>query len=231
MGASGAGKSTIASLLLRFIEPSAGQIRSDQHSISDFPAEVWREQIALMPQTPYLFHDTLAANLRLAKPLASEAEMMTACEQAGILEFISSLPLGFETMVGERGARLSGGQAQRVALARAFLKNAPFLLLDEPTSSLDPGLEAELRVSVQRLIQGRTALVIAHRLATVFQAQKILVLQNGKLVETGNHSKLIANKSVYASLVNRARLDTQQGGCLPDPTTGGVDEPKKQGAK
>jgi ABC-type multidrug transport system fused ATPase/permease subunit len=164
-------------------------------------AEEWRRQVAWVPQSPYLFQDSLGANLKLARPNATENELMRACEQAGLLEFVSTLPQGFETPIGERGARLSGGQAQRLALARAFLKDAPFLLLDEPTSSLDPGLEAELRQSVQRLMAGRSALVIAHRLSTVYQAGQIIVLQAGRVVETGRHAELVAQKGPYASLV------------------------------
>lgn len=201
VGASGAGKSTIASLLLRFIEPVSGRILVDGCRLAEIPAETWRKSLAWVPQNPYLFQDSLAANLKLAKPEAVEAEMIRACEQAGLMDFIATLPQGFETVIGERGARLSGGQAQRLALARAFLKDTPFLLLDEPTSSLDPGLEAELQQSVQRLMKGRTALVIAHRLSTVFQANKIIVLEAGKIVETGKHGELISQNGLYASLV------------------------------
>lgn len=204
VGASGAGKSTIASLLLRFGEPGSGRIMIDNQPLSGLPADEWRKLVAWVPQNPYLFQDSLAANLKLARPQATENELMRACEQAGLLDFIATLPEGLETPIGERGARLSGGQAQRLALARAFLKDAPFLLLDEPTSSLDPGLEAELRQSVQRLISGRSALVIAHRLSTVYQAGQIIVLQAGRVVETGKHQDLVAQKGLYASLVHAA---------------------------
>jgi thiol reductant ABC exporter CydD subunit len=205
VGPSGAGKSTLASLLLRFIEPDSGQIMLGQTPLAEIPPDLWRQQIAWVPQNPYLFQDTLAANLRLARPEASEADLVRACEQAGLMDFITALPEAFETRIGERGARLSGGQAQRLALARAFLKDAPFLLLDEPTSSLDPALESALNASVQRLMQGRTALVIAHRLSTIHQADQIVVLQNGKIVEIGAHSELIAQKGAYHQLIVESR--------------------------
>ncbi len=181
VGPSGAGKSTLASLLLRFIAPQEGQILLDETSLDSLPPDTWREQIAWVPQNPYLFSDTLSANLRLARPAASNAELLTACQQAGLEEFIDSLPDGLATRIGERGARLSGGQAQRMALARAFLKDAPFLLLDEPTSSLDPVLEASLEASVRKLTKGRTVLVIAHRLATIRRADQVIALENGRV--------------------------------------------------
>ena len=201
VGASGAGKSTLASLLLRFIEPSSGQILVAGRPLLETPVEKWRRLVAWVPQNPYLFQDSLAANLKLARPQASETDLVRACRQAGLMDFIATLPQGFDTMIGERGARLSGGQAQRLALARAFLKDSPFLLLDEPTSSLDPGLEAELQQSVQTLMKGRTALVIAHRLSTVYQADQIVVLDSGRVVETGKHNELIARKGSYFTLV------------------------------
>lgn len=181
IGPSGAGKSTLASLLLRFIAPQHGQIRVGSLPVEHIPVDAWREQLAWVPQHPYLFSDTLAANLRLARPAAAEADLINACRQAGLEEFLASLPEGLNTLVGERGARLSGGQAQRVALARAFLKDAPILLLDEPTSSLDPALEASLESSVRRLMQGRTTIVIAHRLATIHRADQLIALENGRV--------------------------------------------------
>ncbi len=191
VGASGAGKSTIASLLLRFISPQSGQILVGETPLEQISPELWREQVAWVPQNPYLFSDTLAANLRLARPAASEADLLTACRRAGLEEFIASLPDGLQTTIGERGARLSGGQAQRLALARAFLKDAPLLLLDEPTSSLDPALEASLEASVRELTQGRTVLVIAHRLATIRQADQVIVLQAGKVANLFSGSAVL----------------------------------------
>ncbi len=204
VGASGAGKTTVVNLLMRFIEPESGTIRVGDTPLVSVPPEEWRAHIGWVPQNPYLFSDTIAANLRLVKPDASEGELLRACERAGLLGFLRSLPNGLETFVGERGARLSGGQAQRLALARAFLKDAPFLLLDEPTSSLDPALEAELQASVQELMQGRTTLVIAHRLATIYQADQIVVLEAGRVVEIGRHQELRANNGVYAGLIRNS---------------------------
>lgn len=202
VGASGAGKSTLASLILRFIAPQSGQILLGEIPLEQIPPELWREQIAWVPQNPYLFSDSLAANLRLARPAADETELLRVCRRAGLQEFVESQPDGLQTAIGERGARLSGGQAQRLALARAFLKDAPILLLDEPTSSLDPGLEASLEASVRELMQGRTTIVIAHRLATIHQADQIVVLEAGKAVETGIHAALIAKNGAYARLVS-----------------------------
>lgn len=182
IGPSGSGKSTLASLLLRFIVPQSGQILVGETPLEQIPADLWREQIAWVPQNPYLFSDSLANNLRLAKPNAPEADLLLACQRAGLEEFIAELPDGLDTQIGERGARLSGGQAQRLALARAFLKDAPLLILDEPTSSLDPALESQLEASVRALTQNRTVLVIAHRLATIRQADQVIVLEAGKVV-------------------------------------------------
>ena len=205
VGASGAGKSTLASLILRFIAPQSGQIWVGVTPLEQIPPEAWRQQVAWVPQNPYLFQDSLAANLRLARPNAPEADLLTACRRAGLEEFIASLPDGLQTPIGERGARLSGGQAQRLALARAFLKDAPLLLLDEPTSSLDPGLEASLEASVRELMQGRTTLVIAHRLSTVYQSDQIVVLEAGRVMETGTHSQLISRNATYARLVESGK--------------------------
>ena len=161
VGASGAGKSTAAGLLLRFFEPQGGQIRIGAAPLPEIPVEDWRRQVAWVPQNPYLFNDTLAANLRLARPYASHDEIVQAACLAGIDDFIRSLPRGYDTPIGERGARLSGGQAQQLAIARAFLKDAPLLILDERTSNLDPETEDNLREALARLARGRTALIIA----------------------------------------------------------------------
>jgi ATP-binding cassette, subfamily C, bacterial CydCD len=190
VGPSGGGKSTIAQLLLRFAEPSAGQITLDGRPARDLPAGAWRQQIAWMPQLPYLFNASVADNIRLGNPGASPDQMMHAAHQAGAHRFIQGLPLGYDTVIGERGARLSGGQAQRIALARAFLMDAPLVVLDEATANLDPETEAEIQASLERLLTGRTSLVIAHRLHTVYRADLILVLDRGRIVQAGAHAAL-----------------------------------------
>jgi ATP-binding cassette, subfamily C, bacterial CydD len=205
IGPSGSGKSTLASLLLRFIVPQSGQILVGEMPLEQIPPDLWREQIAWVPQNPYLFSDSLASNLRLAKPDAPEADLLLACQRAGLEEFIAELPEGLDTQIGERGARLSGGQAQRLALARAFLKDAPILLLDEPTSSLDPTLESQLEAAVRELTQNRTVLVIAHRLATIRQADQVIVLEAGKIRESGSPADLLARQGIYANLVKGQR--------------------------
>jgi thiol reductant ABC exporter CydD subunit len=191
IGPSGSGKSTLASLLLRFIEPQRGQILVGETPLAQIPPDLWREQIAWVPQNPYLFSDSLANNLRLAKPDAPESDLRAACRRAGLEEFIAELPEGLETQIGERGARLSGGQAQRLALARAFLKDAPLLILDEPTSSLDPALESQLEAAVRALTRNRTVLVIAHRLATIRQADQLIVLEAGKVANQFSGSAVL----------------------------------------
>ncbi len=197
IGPSGAGKSTLINLLLRFQEPGAGGITIDSNPIHDIPLEAWHKQISWVPQHPYLFNATLRENILLAKPHASAEEMELALKKTGLTAFVSTLPDGLETMIGEEGARLSGGEAQRVALARAFLKNAPLLVLDEPTSHTDPELEAALRSSIQELMRGRTTVIIAHRLETIRSAEQIIVVSHGKITQCGTHEELIANEGFY----------------------------------
>lgn len=183
VGPTGAGKSTIVSLLLRFIEPTRGEILCDGAPLRDGSPHAWREQIAWVPQLPYLFNDTVANNIRLARPAASLDEVVRAAQLAHADEFIRALPEGYDTLIGERGARLSGGQAQRVALARAFLKDAPILLLDEPTAHLDPENEALIQDAIERLMQNRTVLIISHRPSTTQRADKVIRLEQGRVVE------------------------------------------------
>ena len=201
VGLSGAGKSTLASLLLMFIHPDRGQITLDHLPLSEINPASWLALVAWVSQQPTFFHDSIAANLRLARPDATDGQLAAALEAAHLDDFIGSLPRGMETLVGEEGARLSSGQAQRLALARAFLKDAPILILDEPTSSLDPGQEMLVEAALRDLVKGRTIITIAHRLNTVHNADRIVVLDHGSLVEMGSHSELLAQGGLYARLV------------------------------
>ena len=197
IGPSGAGKSTLINLLLRFQDPGEGHITIDGNPIHTIPLEAWHSRISWVPQHPYLFNASLRENILLARPEASAEEMEIALEKTGLTAFVGTLPDGLETMIGEQGARLSGGEAQRVALARAFLKNAPLLVLDEPTSHTDPELEAALRSSIQELMKGRTTVIIAHRLETIRSAEQIIVVSQGKITQCGTHEELITNGGFY----------------------------------
>jgi ABC-type multidrug transport system fused ATPase/permease subunit len=201
VGPSGAGKSTVAYLLLRFVEPDRGTIRAGDRPLRAYPAAAWREQVAWVPQNPYLFHGTVAENIRLARPGASAEQVRQAARQAQAHLFVEALPRGYETLIGERGSRLSGGEAQRIALARAFLKDAPLLVLDEATANLDPEVEALVQEAMGRLLQGRTTLLIAHRLSTVYRADRILVMDRGRIVEEGKHAALVRQGGLYGRLV------------------------------
>ncbi len=218
IGPSGAGKSTAAGLILRFIEPQSGQINIGGIPLSEIPTEEWRRQLAWVPQNPYLFNDSLVANLRLSRPQASFDEIIHATRQAGLDEFIHRLPEGFNTTIGEHGARLSGGQAQQLAIARAFLKDTPFLILDEATSGLDPESEERLGNAIDLLAQGRTTLVIAHRLTTVHRAGSIVVLNEGRVAECGSHSDLIRQDGYYRRLVHLWDDETAGSGSPPEMT-------------
>ena len=201
VGPSGAGKSSIASLLLGFAEPDGGEILVDGLPLSQMPVEEWRKMVAWVPQSPYLFSGTVADNIRLGRPEASLEEVERAAARADADEFIRNLPGGYGAQVGERAVRLSGGQAQRIALARAYLKDAPIVILDEPTSHLDPETGARVQEGFERLAEGRTALVIAHQLSTVRRADRILVLDEGSVVESGTHEGLLARGGFYAHMV------------------------------
>ena len=203
VGPSGAGKTTVASLLLRFWDPQSGVIRLFGHDLREYQLDELRRRIALVAQDTYLFNDTLRANILLARPDADDAALGVAIERAALGDLVASLPDGLGTVVGERGAQLSGGQRQRVAIARAFLKDAPMLILDEATSHLDAVSEAAVRAALDRLARNRTTLVIAHRLSTVRDADAIVVLDNGRVVEVGRHAELLARGDLYAHLVAR----------------------------
>ena len=201
VGPTGAGKSTLAALLLRFAEPDSGEILVNGAPLRAIDARTWRERIAWVPQRPHLFHDTVAANIRLARSNATDEEVQRAASLAGAREFIQALPKGYATVIGEQGARLSGGQAQRLAIARAFLRDAPLLVLDEPTSQLDPAQDAAITETVGRLARGRGAFVIAHRLRTVVDADLILVMDRGRVVATGGHERLLGSSPLYRELI------------------------------
>ncbi|GIK40729.1 MAG: ABC transporter [Chloroflexota bacterium] len=207
VGPSGAGKTTITYLLPRLYDPTAGRICLDGHDLRDLTQKSLAQAIGMVTQETYLFHDTLKANLLYAKPNASQAEIEAACQAANIHHFIAGLPAGYETVVGERGYRLSGGEKQRVAIARVILKDPRILVLDEATSSLDSQSEALIQEALERIMKNRTSIVIAHRLSTILAADVILVMNEGRLVEQGRrsatqsaHEELLARGGLYASL-------------------------------
>ena len=207
VGPSGGGKSTILSLIPRFYEVDAGQVTLDEIDVRDLSLKSLRDQIALVTQDPFLFDDTIRANIAYSRPGASEAEIVAAAEAAAADEFIRELPGGYDAQVGEAGARLSGGQRQRIAIARALLKDAPLILLDEATSALDTESEAKVQQALARLMTGRTTLLIAHRLSTVRRADVIYVIERGKVVETGTHDSLSAQGGLYARLAGSQDLE------------------------
>ena len=213
VGPSGAGKSTLFALLLRFYDPQQGRIRIDSVDVRDLDPQAARRLVAVVPQDPVIFAASVLDNVRYGRPTASREEALAACERAHALEFIERLPHGVDTPLGERGVTLSGGQRQRLSIARALLADRPILLLDEATSSLDAASELAVQQALEALEQGRTTLAIAHRLATVRHAERIVVMERGAIVAQGTHVELMRQGGLYASL---ARLQFLDGGAYPE---------------
>lgn len=202
VGPSGAGKSTAVGLVARFYDVTGGAVKIDGHDVRDVTLDSLRANLALVDQETFLFHETIADNIRYGRPQANDAEVVEAARLAYADEFISQLPEGYQTLIGDRGVRLSGGQRQRLCIARALLRNAPILILDEATSALDTESEAMVQKALTNLMQGRTTLVIAHRLSTIMHADKIVVLEDGRMVAMGSHQKLLEQDGLYRKLYN-----------------------------
>lgn len=205
VGPSGAGKSTLSRLIYRFYDLQRGEIRIDGQNIADVTQSSLREAVGIVPQDTVLFNDTIGYNIRYGRPDASDAEVQTAAKLAAIHDFIMALPAGYDTRVGERGLKLSGGEKQRVAIARTILKNPPILVLDEATSALDIGTEREIQSALREVSRDRTSMVIAHRLSTIVHADEILVLDEGRIVERGSHGELVSAGGIYAGMWQRQK--------------------------
>ena len=222
VGPSGAGKSTVLNLIPRFYDVTDGRVTIDGVDVRGVTLSSLRAQIALVTQEPFLFDDTIAANIAYARSGAAAAEIVAAAKAAAAHDFIVALPAGYATVVGEGGARLSGGERQRIAIARAFIKDAPILLLDEATSALDTESEAQVQVALKRLMTGRTTLIIAHRLSTVRSADRIYVLDRGAVAEVGDHATLMARGGLYARLTRSQDLEHVAKIALEDTPPNGV---------
>ena len=207
VGPSGAGKTTLANLAPRFYDATSGAVKIDGRDVRDVKLASLREKIGIVAQDTFLFNDTVANNIRYGRANASDEEVREAARSALAEEFILAMPQGYDTLIGERGTKLSGGQRQRIAIARAFLKDAPILLLDEATSALDTESEAQVQAALDRLMAGRATILIAHRLSTVKNADRIYVIDKGRVVETGTHAELVRNGALYARLAKAQDLD------------------------
>jgi ATP-binding cassette subfamily B protein len=205
VGPSGAGKSTLSRLLFRFYDVTSGRVTIDGQDLRDVTQESLRAAIGMVPQDTVLFNDSIFYNIRYGRPEASADEVREAARQARIAQFVEGLPNGYDTPVGERGLKLSGGEKQRVAIARTILKSPPILILDEATSALDTNTEREIQAELDRVAEGRTTMVIAHRLSTVVNADEIIVLEKGRIAERGSHAELIDKGGLYATMWARQR--------------------------
>jgi ATP-binding cassette subfamily B protein len=223
VGPTGAGKSTLLNLIPRFYDPAEGRIELDGRDLRSLTLDSLRAQVSLVLQEPLLFSDTLAANIRYGRLEASDQEVEEAARAANAHEFISKLPQGYRTVIGERGARISGGERQRVSVARAFLKDAPILILDEPTSSIDSQTESVILDALERLMEGRTTFIVAHRLSTIDHADLILVVNDGRVAESGNHLELLARGGLYAQL-HGAQNDGRRRRAAANLSTDGLSE-------
>jgi len=214
IGKRGSGKTTVVNLLLRTLDPDSGQILFDGASEKDLDLEWIRQHIGLVPQDPFLFYGTIRDNLTMAKEDATDAELMAAITAAELKGFVDASPDGLDTKVGDQGMALSGGQAQRLAIARALLKDAPLVILDEPTSQIDVETEALLNRALERLCANKTVLLIAHRLSTIEQADRIVVMDQGSIAENGTKEELIAQGGIYASML-QTKHDIEDAGLRP----------------
>ena len=212
VGPSGSGKSTIGRLLFRFYDVTGGALRIDGQDVRDITQDSLHAQIGVVPQDTVLFNDTIRYNIAYGRPEATEAEIVAAAKAAKIHDFVLSLPEGYDTPVGERGLKLSGGEKQRVGIARTILKNPPILLLDEATSALDTQTERDIQESLRAMGQGRTVITIAHRLSTIADADRIVVLEQGVIVEEGRHDDLLGRGGRYAAMWHRQSAEEEAGG-------------------